>query len=101
MDVSLASWFVILLAALAANLPFLNERLFAIVAIGKPVKSLWLRLLELITLYFLLRGIAYFLESRMGNVFPQRWEFYAITACLFLVLAFPGFVFRYLHKRHG
>ncbi|HYD63783.1 MAG TPA: DUF2818 family protein [Noviherbaspirillum sp.] len=101
MDVSLASWFVIMLAALAANMPFFNERLFALVPLGRPVKSLWLRLLELVVLYFLLRGIAYLLEARMGNVFPQRWEFYAITACLFLVLAFPGFVFRYLRKRHG
>lgn len=90
-----------MLAAFAANLPFFNERLFALVPLKQPVKSLWLRLLELIVLYFLLRGLAYLIESRIGNVFPQRWEFYAITACLFLVLAFPGFVFRYLRKRHG
>ena len=101
MDVSLASWFVIVLAALAANLPFLNERLFGAVAFGKPVKSLWLRLLELTLLYFVVLGIAWVLESRIGNVFSQQWEFYAITACLFLVLAFPGFVYRYLRKHHG
>jgi hypothetical protein len=100
-DVSLASWFVIILAAVAANMPFFNERLFAFIPLAQPVKSLWLRLLELVVLYFLLRGVAYLLEARIGNVFPQRWEFYAITACLFLVLAFPGFVFRYLRKRHG
>ena len=101
MDVSLASWFVIVLAAFAANLPFFNERLFALLPLRQSAKSLWLRLLELTVLYFLVRGIAYLLEARIGNVFPQRWEFYAITACLFLVLAFPGFVFRYLRKRHG
>ena len=92
---------MIALAALAANLPFVNERLFGLLPLGRPVKSLWLRLLELVVLYFLLRGVAYLLEARIGNVFPQRWEFYAITACLFFVLAFPGFVFRYLRKRHG
>ncbi len=92
---------MILLAAFAANTPFFNERLFALVPLGRPAKSLWLRLLELVVLYFVVRGVAYLLEARMGNVFPQRWEFYAITACLFLVLAFPGFVFRYLRKRHG
>ncbi|RJF98803.1 DUF2818 family protein [Noviherbaspirillum saxi] len=101
MDVSLSSWFVILLAIAAANLPFINERLFAAVPLGRPTKSLWLRLLELFVLYFVVGGIAYLLESRIGNVFTQRWEFYAITGCLFLVLAFPGFVFRYLRKRHG
>jgi hypothetical protein len=46
-------------------------------------------------------GIAYLLESRIGNTFSQGWEFYAVTGCLFLVLAFPGFVHRYLRKKHG
>lgn len=101
MDVSLSSWFVILLAAVAANLPFVNERVLAIVALKHRAKSLWLRLLELLVLYFVVGGIAYLIESRMGNAFPQRWEFYAITACLFLVLSFPGFVFRYLRKHHA
>jgi hypothetical protein len=100
-DVSLSSLFVILLAAFAANLPFLNERLFFLVPLGKSSKSIWLRLLELFVLYLAVRGIAYALEARIGNVFPQHWEFYAVTGCLFLVLAFPGFVFRYLRKRHG
>jgi hypothetical protein len=100
-DVSLSSWFVILLAVFAANLPFLNERLLAAVPVTKAVKPFWLRLIELAALYALVLGIAHLLESRIGNVFPQRWEFYAITICLFVVLAFPGFVYRYLRKRHG
>lgn len=62
---------------------------------------MWLRLGEIVVLYFAVRGAGYILERRAGNVFSQGWEFYAITACLFLVLAFPGFVFRYLHRRHG
>lgn len=101
MDASFSSWFVILLAALAANLPFLNERLFAVLAVGGPIKPLWLRFLEMAAFYALVLLVARFFEGRMGNVFPQGWEFYAITVCLFLVLAFPGFVFRYLRKRHG
>lgn len=101
MDVSLSSWFVILLAVLAANLPFLNERLFAIVPIGAKPKSFWLRLLELFVLYLAVGIIAYLLESRIGSAFSQNWEFYAVTGCLFIVLAFPGFVFRYLRKRRG
>lgn len=96
------SWFVIGLAALAANLPFLNERLFGVLALPAfPHKPFWLRLLEMTVLYFAVGGVAWLLESRIGGVFSQRWEFYAITACLFLVLAFPGYVFRYLRKRHG
>lgn len=92
---------MILLAVLAANLPFLNERLFALIPLNKTVKSIWMRLAELAVLYGLVGTLAYLLEARIGNVFPQRWEFYAITGCLFIVLAFPGFVFRYLRKQHG
>ena len=92
---------MILLAAVAANLPFFNERLFAAVPLRTARKPFWLRLIELAILYGLVGGLAYLLEARAGNAFEQRWEFYAITVCLFLVLAYPGFVYRYLRKRHG
>jgi hypothetical protein len=101
MNVSLSAWFVILLALLAANLPFLNERVLAVIPIGRPAKPLWLRMIEMAILYGAVAALAWLLESNIGNVFSQRWEFYAVTACLFIVLAYPGFVFRYLRKRHG
>lgn len=92
---------MILLAAIAANLPFLSERLFAVIPVGKGIKPAWLRLVEMVLLYFLVIGAGHFLESRIGNAFSQGWEFYAVTTCLFIVLAYPGFVLRYLRKRHG
>ena len=92
---------MILLAAVAANLPFLCERLFCVVPLRRPVKPVVWRLAELAVLYFLVLGAGHFLESRIGNPFPQPWEFYAVTACMFLVLAYPGFVYRYLRRRHG
>jgi hypothetical protein len=109
-DVSLASWLVIAVALALANLPFLNESVFGFIPLpgAKPgsdtrgrahTKHFVVRLLELFVLYFVVGGLAYLLESRIGNVFTQTWEFYAITACTFVVLAFPGFVLRYLHKR--
>lgn len=101
MDTSLSTWFVVLVALAAANLPFINEKVFGVVPLGARAKPVWMRLLELIGLYALVGGIAFLLEARLGNAFPQGWEFYAITACLFLVFAYPGFVFRYLRKRHG
>ncbi len=79
----------------AANLPFINQRLMAVVQLAKP-KNLALRLAELVVFYFLMGGIALLLEHRAGQVAPQEWEFYAITAALFLTFAFPGFVYRYL-----
>ena len=39
------------------------------------------------------------LEQSAGQIAPQGWEFYAVTGALFLTLAFPGFVYRYLYKR--
>ncbi|MEW6763326.1 MAG: DUF2818 family protein [Pseudomonadota bacterium] len=117
MDSSLASWLVVAIALAAANLPFLTERVFGFIPLkpktpgdgavpsattGRPrTKSFPLRLLELIVLYFVVGFLARALESRIGGVFAQKWEFYAVTGCLFLVLAFPGFVFRYLRKRRA
>jgi hypothetical protein len=99
MDVSLSSWLVILLAVLAANLPFINERVFGVLPWRSTAKPFWLRLLELFVLYLALGLIAFVLEARMGNRFRQGWEFYAVTGCLFIVLAYPGFVHRYLRRR--
>lgn len=90
---------MIVLAVACANLPFVNERLFGCVPFERAQKPLWLRLIELLVLYGLVGAISYLLETRIGNAFGQRWEFYAITGCLFVVLAYPGFVYRYLLKR--
>ena len=105
MDASFATWIVVAVALAAANLPFANERVFGFISL-KPAQSgqarakpFFARLLELLVLYFLVGLVAYLLESRIGNVFAQGWEFYAVTGCLFIVLAFPGFVTRYLRKR--
>lgn len=100
---STAAWFVTLVSLLAANIPFANQRLLACLPLGVQPggrKSLGLRLLELIVLYSMTGLFAWWMEQRIGNVFAQGWEFYAITASMFLVFAFPGFVFQYLFKRH-
>lgn len=100
MSQSAAIWFVVLTALAGANLPFINERLLAVMPLKAP-KGLPLRLLELVFCYFLVGAMALLLEQRAGNIAPQGWEFYAITAALFLTFAFPGFVWRYLLRRHG
>lgn len=98
MNVAFSSWMLIILAVVAANIPFLNERLLAVIPIRTPAKPFWLRLIELVILYFTLGLIARFLEAHLGNVFEQKWEFFAVTSFLFLVLAYPGFILRYLRK---
>lgn len=107
MNPTVAVVVVILLAALAANLPFVNERLFGVIPLSRAGgmlthgrKAFWLRLLELAVLYFVVGGVARLLEAQLGGLHVQRWEFYAITACLFIVLAYPGFVHRYMRRRH-
>ncbi len=88
-----------LLALLVANLPWFSERLFHAVTL-KSGKHVGWRLLELVVLYFVLGGIARLAEQKtLGQVASQHWEFYATTACLFLVLATPGFIYRYLWRR--
>lgn len=93
------------MAVVFANLPFMNERLLGFLPLSlfgqRSVKPFWLRLIELALLYALLGAIARFLEMQIGNAFVQRWEFYAITGCLYIVLAYPGFVWRYLRKRRA
>ncbi|MDD0812670.1 DUF2818 family protein [Curvibacter sp. RS43] len=95
-----AIWLVILAALVAANLPFINHRLLAVVPLRGP-KSLPVRALELLFFYGLAGGVGLLLEQRAGQISPQGWEFYAITGALFLTLAFPGFVYRYLLKHRA
>jgi Na+(H+)/acetate symporter ActP len=96
---SAAGWFIVLLALAGANLPFLNQRLFGVVPLRGAKKSAWIRIGELIVLYFIVGALGFLLEARAGNRFEQGWQFYAITFSLFIVFAFPGFTFQYLVKR--
>ena len=96
-----AIWFVILSAFLAANLPFLSERWLLVGRRAKAGKPLAARLAELLLLYFVVGAVALLLEKLAGQIAPQGWEFYAVTGALFITLAFPGFVYRYLMRRRG
>ena len=97
MTQTVSVWLVVGLALLAANLAFISNRLLLVYRLQRP-KNLAVRLVELVFWYFVVGGIALFLEQSAGQVAPQGWEFYAITATLFITFAFPGFVFRYLFK---
>jgi hypothetical protein len=92
-------WLVIAAALVAANLPFILDRQLLGVWPLRATKPLGIRLLELVAFYLLVGGLGLLLENRVGQIAPQGWEFYAITGALFLTLAFPGFVWRYLYKR--
>jgi len=65
----------------------------------KTAKPFISRLLEWLALYALTLTLGFALETQLGNPFPQRWEFYAITLSLYLIPAFPAFIWRYLLRR--
>lgn len=90
-------WLVVLAALLAANLPFVSNRLLAVLPLKQP-KNLALRLAELMVWYLIAGSLGLLLEQRAGQIAPQGWEFYAITGTLFITFAFPGFTYRYLFK---
>lgn len=94
-------WLVLVVALIAANLPFVNERLFVVGPRRRPAKAFAWRLLELLVFALLTWGLGVGLESNIGQRAKQDWEFYAAGICLFLTLASPGFVWRYLRRRHS
>ena len=95
-----AQLLVVVLAMVAANLPFFTSRILFVVTPRSGEKAFGWRLLEAVAGYLIVGVIAKALESRAyGAVYPQDWQFYAITFCLFIVLAFPGFLARYLWRQ--
>jgi hypothetical protein len=100
MGSSAAVWLVLFVAAVAANLPFANERLFVLGPKRAP-KPLGWRAVELLVFWGATIALGFALEARLGQVQSQTWEFYAAFGFFFLTLAFPGFVWRYLRRRSG
>jgi len=91
--------YLLLLALVLANTPWLTSRLFFVMPL-KHQKSVAWCLLELVVFYFVLGLLARYAEHMtMGQVAPQKWEFYAITLCFFLVLSFPGFIYRFFWQK--
>lgn len=99
MDQSASIWVIVIAAAVAANLPFFSERVFFVGPVQHPKRLAW-RLLEWLVLLGLVLALGMALEARLGQRHAQGWEFYVVAVCLFATLAFPGFVWRYLRRRH-
>ncbi|MCQ9326451.1 MULTISPECIES: DUF2818 family protein [Neisseria] len=86
-------YILLLLAFIFANTPFLTPRLLGIFPLKH--KHFGHHLFELFVGFGITAGLARLLESRAGSVHPQDWEFYAVVVCLYLIFAFPAFVWRY------
>lgn len=101
MSLNAAVWTVIALSVVAANLPFLSDRI-GLVGPRRAPKAFWWRLLEWLAMGATTLGVGMALEAHLGQRMAQGWEFYAAFTFLFATLAFPGFVWCYLiHRRHG
>lgn len=90
---------LLIVAVLAANLPFVVERIGGVVAV--PRKRFFWRLVEFLLLYLLVGLFARLLEARQMPVHAQNWQFYVATFALFLVFAFPGFAYRYFWRQRA
>lgn len=86
---------------IAANAPFFTQRIFFLYNSKTGNKQFSWMLLEIFVLYFLVGMLALGIEIGFSPLHQQGWEFYVVTFCLFLVFAYPGFVYRYLwRKKH-
>ena len=109
MTTNIALSILFIIAIIAANIPFLTNKVFLIFGSDKA-KSFWLRFAEWFFMYLIVMAIAIGLETKLyGQAykpvwefwhFSRNWEFYFITICLFLVFALPGFLYHYDLKKY-
>ena len=74
MSANTAVWVVLALAILAANLPWLSNRIFFVLEPKSGTKSPWFRLLEWLVLYFLVGGITLGLEQKIAGGVVDKSE---------------------------
>lgn len=93
-------YLLLFLAFILANFPFLTQRGLGFLPLKR--KTIVHHLAELALGALLISVLGYVLEKRTtGAVHAQSWEFYVVALCLYLVFAFPAFVWRYFwHARH-
>ncbi|MEF3193611.1 MAG: DUF2818 family protein [Halothiobacillaceae bacterium] len=107
--------FTLLVAALVlANLPWINERLFAVIGLRSGSKPFWVRLLEWGVGFGLVGLLAWRLELGCqlslgsflglsecpGELHPKQWEFYTVVIVLYAVFALPGIILMAERRRH-
>ncbi len=96
MSATAATWLLIAIALVCANLPWLNDRILLVRRPASGIKGIRWRWLEWLLLYLLTGLIAFGLEQKLnGERYPQGWEFYVVTFCIFLVFALPGLIYRF------
>ena len=88
-----AMYVLLLVAVVLANSPFLSQKWFGLIPL--PRKHFGHHLVELLLGFVLTGSLAYVFEAQAGPVHQKDWEFFVVTLALFVVFAFPGFVWRH------
>lgn len=98
MDFRETAGVILVVAFLAANLPFISGR---VLMVGPRRLDRWLGLLLIEWMLFgcLAFGIGLVMEMHIGQVHPKGWAFYVALACFYLTLALPGAVWCFLRQR--
>jgi hypothetical protein len=92
---------LLMMALVAASLPWVSERVLFLLPAPAGGKREWMRLLEWAVLYGVVGLAAVGMELRQqGQRYDQDWEFYVVTLCLFMVFALPGFIWHHDLRRH-
>ncbi len=93
----LALYFVAVL--FAVNLPWISDRVLFVIRPKSGNKAAWVRIFEWTVMYGVVIGIGFGFEKKItGTTHAQDWEFYAVTVCILMVVAVPGFLYRYQVK---
>jgi hypothetical protein len=96
----LAALLFVLSGFFAASLPFFVQR-WALVLKRSVAKPFVLYAAESFLLFTLVVSAFVIWEAQAGQRASQEWEYYAVIVCLWLVAAFPGFVWRFLLQKKG
>ncbi|MCE5387412.1 MAG: DUF2818 family protein [Acidithiobacillus sp.] len=85
----------IVMAFLAANIPWFSHRRY-LIGPSAPAKTLPWYLGEWLAAYVIMGLVGMVLERiLLGSNHGQGWEFYVIALCMFAVFAIPGFLWRF------
>jgi hypothetical protein len=101
MSLEQAVWVLLFTAIVLANIPWIiGNRLFIFVNLNRQ-KTFIMGVIEWFIYFLIMGGLAFLLEkTAMGNIASQEWEFYVVNLFLFMIFAFPGFIYRYNLKMY-
>lgn len=101
MSISSAVVLLLVVAVLAANYPWLSQKVFFVLPEPSAGKSSWVRCLEWLLNFGLVLLFGLGLERKInGVIHAQQWEFFVVSFLFFMVLAMPGFIYRYDLSRY-